>query len=352
MARSSRFRNPFGLAFLDVMSCGLGAAVLLFLIVDHNLDTGSEQVRHSPEDAQMLETEVVQARREAREQQREVRRLEEELARIVAVRVATIREQAEIETPGEAPDNEALIRRIRELEQAVAEEKTDRQNLARMREGRRQYTAGFRIEGRRILILLDRSASMTHAHIAAAVRTQFLPQEQRRGTAKWRHALSILEWLLAHLPADARYQVLGFSETVQDTGGGDWLQATDGERLQEVMDEVRGWVPEGGTDLGRALARAQSTDLAADAVYLITDGLPTQGTLGVRDRIQHLARSSAKVSPKERADLFAKATTGVSTPGHHVILLPMEGDPQAPGLLWHFANRTGGQFLSPTPDWP
>ena len=34
--------NTFGLAFLDVMSCGLGAAVLIFLIVDHSLTERAE----------------------------------------------------------------------------------------------------------------------------------------------------------------------------------------------------------------------------------------------------------------------------------------------------------------------
>ena len=31
------------LAFLDIISCGLGAVILIFLIIKHNVDIGSEQ---------------------------------------------------------------------------------------------------------------------------------------------------------------------------------------------------------------------------------------------------------------------------------------------------------------------
>ena len=40
MARNRRQLTPFSLSFLDIMSCGFGAAVLLFLIIKHNIDSG------------------------------------------------------------------------------------------------------------------------------------------------------------------------------------------------------------------------------------------------------------------------------------------------------------------------
>jgi len=36
----------------------------------------------------------------------------------------------------------------------------------------------------------------------------------------------------------------------------------------------------------------------------------------------------------------------------NVILLPMEGDPLAPGAYWALARRTDGAFMSPARDWP
>ena len=43
MARRKRGFNVFSLSFLDIMSCGFGAAVLLFLIIKHNVDTNTPQ---------------------------------------------------------------------------------------------------------------------------------------------------------------------------------------------------------------------------------------------------------------------------------------------------------------------
>ena len=43
MATSRRKLSAFSLSFLDIMSCGFGAAVLLFLIIKHNVDTSDPQ---------------------------------------------------------------------------------------------------------------------------------------------------------------------------------------------------------------------------------------------------------------------------------------------------------------------
>ena len=43
MAQSRRRISAFSLSFLDIMSCGFGAAVLLFLIIKHNVDTNVPQ---------------------------------------------------------------------------------------------------------------------------------------------------------------------------------------------------------------------------------------------------------------------------------------------------------------------
>jgi len=36
----------------------------------------------------------------------------------------------------------------------------------------------------------------------------------------------------------------------------------------------------------------------------------------------------------------------------NVILLPMEGDPQAAGAYWQLARSTDGAYLAPSKDWP
>ena len=42
MARRKRGFTTFNLSFLDIMSCGFGAVVLVFLIIDHSIEVQSE----------------------------------------------------------------------------------------------------------------------------------------------------------------------------------------------------------------------------------------------------------------------------------------------------------------------
>ena len=338
--RRAFFLNAFGLSFLDVMSCGLGAAVLIFLLVDYRLTEAAE----SGEPDEQLRKEVAATDAETRAHRRQAKQLERKLRELDAQRTAAIRTRAELQADRpEGADTKALIKRLRAREREVAEARAGRQLLERVLEARRQYAAGFRVEGRRILVLVDRSASMTDRRIAAAVRNKYLPAERRRETVKWRWTRSILEWLLAHLPEEAQYQVLGYADEARPALGGGWLEAADGDTMERVREVVRGWVPDGGTRLDRALAAARKMSPAPDAVYLLTDGLPTRGQSWFK---------RAKVSAAERQEFFEEAVAGARGPAHHVILLPLEGDPNAAGLYWRFAMRTGGQFLAPAEDWP
>jgi hypothetical protein len=56
MAR--RTVNVFNLAFLDVMACGLGAVVLLFMIINHASELRSDELN------QQLQSEVMRLQRE------------------------------------------------------------------------------------------------------------------------------------------------------------------------------------------------------------------------------------------------------------------------------------------------
>lgn len=339
--RRGLFLSAFGLSFLDVMSCGLGAAVLTFLIVDRSLTEAAES---GELDVQLLTKQVEAADERIRAHRQQTTQLERELRELATRRTAAIRARAEL--PAELPqgtDAEALSKQLRAREREVAAARASRQLLARELEGRRQYAAGFRVEGRRILVLVDRSASMTDRRIATAVRNKYLPDERRREAVKWRWTRSILEWLLAHLPEDAQYQVLGYADEARPALGGGWLEAADSETMDRVREAVRGWVPDGGTRLDRALAAARKMRPAPDAVYLLTDGLPTRGKSWFK---------RAKVSAAKRQEFFEEAVSGARGPAHHVILLPLEGDPNAAGLYWRFAMRTGGQFLAPAEDWP
>ena len=79
-------------------------------------------------------------------------------------------------------------------------------------------------------------------------------------------------------------------------------------------------------------------------MYIITDGLPTQGESPPR---------AATVSGKRRLDLFGEAVDRLPKQiPINVIMFPMEGDPMAAPALWQLAQLTRGSLLMPSRDWP
>ena len=81
-----------------------------------------------------------------------------------------------------------------------------------------------------------------------------------------------------------------------------------------------------------------------DNIFLITDGLPTQGTEAPR---------KTTISGRDRLTLFRRAVqrlpAGVPV---NIILAHMEGDPMAASEFWQLAQVSGGSFMSPSKDWP
>ena len=343
--RRNRFLNPFGLAFLDVMSCGLGAAVLLFLIIDHNLTELAQASESGEGDLQLLEQSIQEQEEMIAGHQRQVQQLRRELQRLAEQRVAAITTQAELRaSQPQASDTVRLEKELRKQKQKLQEAKKSKQLMEKEGEGQRQYVAGFRVEGRRILILLDRSASMQDEHIATIIRNKFLPVKYQIESYKWRWARSIFEWILAHMPQQAQYQVWGFNTAATPAlSKSGWLQAKDEKRMEEVISEVQGWVPSGGTRLDTTLAKVLQIKPRPDAVYLITDGLPTRGKTWFKKN---------RVSPAQRMEFFREATGRIAGPPFNIVLLPLEGDPAAAGAYWGFAMQTDGQFLAPAEDWP
>ena len=65
MSRQRRRFNVFSLAFLDVMSCGFGAVVLIFLIINHNTQEDQQEVNQDLlAELRMLDYQVQQGEEE------------------------------------------------------------------------------------------------------------------------------------------------------------------------------------------------------------------------------------------------------------------------------------------------
>jgi hypothetical protein len=81
-----------------------------------------------------------------------------------------------------------------------------------------------------------------------------------------------------------------------------------------------------------------------DNLFLLTDGLPTQGKTPPSKYMV-----SGALRKKYFLSAIGKIPRGLPV---NTILFPMEGDPEAAALFWQFAMNTRGAFISPSRDWP
>jgi hypothetical protein len=355
--------NPLSLAFLDVMSCGFGAVVLLFLILDHTAtEARNEADPNLTAEVSLLEDEIVEGEEnlfqirntldrvslEVVEAQGLADRIQSEiddfLAQLAALEGDSMATEESVEDL--RADVQALEEELLRL-QSTAEAERGQSNRQFLGDGDRQYLSGMLLGGNRILILLDTSASMLDETLVNVIRTRNMSDTVKKQTAKWRRATRIVEWISAQLPVISQYQVLAFNETVQPALPGSenmWLEVADQDQLNEVVRQVQELVPEGGNNLQAAFQAVASMNPLPDNIYLITDSLPTRNNREPR---------GSTISARDRLDLYAEAIE--SLPRNipvNTILLPMEGDPASAAAFWQLAHLTSGSFITPARDWP
>ena len=363
MARKKRDFTTFNLSFLDIMSCGFGAVVLVFLIIDHSLKTESkelnrdllsevnllqEDVRDGEEGLVRLRNALADVDMQMVEAQGRATRITEEKDRYEAL-IASLRQEGYTERK----DIDTLKAEIQALEEEVkklresAVKESGRSAREFIGEGNRQYLTGINLGGRNIAILLDVSASMLADKLVNIIRLRNMDQSVQRKAEKWTRALATVDWLTAQLPVGSKYQVITFNtEAAPALAGtaGKWLEVANQAQLEQVSGALRKLTPSGGTSLHNAFTTLQGLSPAPDNIFLITDGLPTQGTGAPR---------GSKVSGDDRQRLYREAVKLLprSVPVN-IILEPLEGDPMAASEFWQLAQVSGGSFMSPSVDWP
>ena len=340
--------ETFSMSFLDCMSCGFGAILLLFLIL-------SAQIREQT-DAQVTDLRAGAAQNEARlgAVERYANALRETLAGLltlqkeVSAKTRATRALLEVK-PKTAPGStlEEQERRLAEVKEQLRELDQSTLGTRGIRaEGRRQYLTGLRMDGERSLILLDASASMLAEDIVNVLRLRNQSDAQKRSAPKWRRAVASVEWLMAALPAGEKFQVYLFNESARPALAGtaqQWLDVDDAPLLNNAFDAVDEAVPTGGTNLYAALRAVRELRPLPDRVYLLVDGLPTQG------RRAHSGVVSGRTRVKLAWEALKSAPSGVA---FNIILFPMQGDPAAAHTYWQLALATRGAFISPSPSWP
>ena len=355
--------NPLSLAFLDVMFCGFGAVILIFLILDHSSTISPEEtnrelmaeinlLREEVEEGELglvrirntlsdVDFEVVEAQGLARQIMEQIDTFLQELAALENSSMATEEDVAKLRSDIEALEQEVLRLQASAFEQ---EGNSVRQFLG---DGNRQYLSGLFLGGQRILVLIDSSASMLDSTIVNIIRTRNMDNERKRSAPKWQRVVNTVDWVSTQLPITSQYQIWNFNtetESVIPGTEGFWLEVADRDQLSEAIENVKELVPNNGTNLAQVFRAVANMSPRPDNIFLITDGLPTLNNRGSSDTL---------ITPGERIELLEEAVEELpQTIPVNVILMPLEGDPSAAAAYWQLAQYTKGSFLTPSKDWP
>jgi len=357
--------NVFSLSFLDIITCGLGAIILLFVLVNAKSAARRDSVTSDLRaETNRVELQILEGKKNLIQVRNT---LEETRAKLVKTQglarrlIETIKEK-KIELADSDKDTLAAKTHVNRLK---ADLKSLEEDVKRLRagakaqdelgkklrpfpgQGDRQYLTDLKMGGRRIMILVDSSASMLADTVVGVLRRRNLKTAEKIQSPKWQQAVKTIDWLTTQLPATSKFQIYSFNETAEPLiaeSKGVWLNAGDVDQLNQTVARMRKVVPQNGTSLVNALNAVAEIKPAPDNIFLLTDSLPTMGAK---------KPWSKRVSGKKRLSLFHDAIGRL--PSHvpvNIILYPMEGDPFAAGAFWKLAKDTRGSFFSPSKDWP
>ncbi len=352
IASKRRETEVFSLAFLDCICCGFGAMILVFILTipqksamdKESLEDAQSRVRHMESDVAMSQQEVDRIARALAAAQVELQDIN---AKNTQDQLKLTDRQKELllmlQQTGAMKD--ALATLLGEKKALPTDEKAA--PLPIPNTDRRQYLTGVKLRGDYILFMVRTSGSMLDDTIDAAASHLADSDVKKREAPKWQRTLHGLEWMIATLDPHTRFQVMFFNdETVPVLPGrsDEWYSTDDRQAIQEVVNKLHAVVPQGGANLERAFTTIRYMKHLPESIVLFTDGLPTQS-----DSMP----SDGDVDQQLRVKFFEAAVRQlpqripVST-----ILMPMNGDPAAPGLYWELANASKGALVSPAKSWP
>lgn len=365
----------FGLSFLDVLSCGLGAATLLLLIVKHgpatdpevNLDFLSTRITE-------VETNLTSLEQTKEDLLVQLAVSDEEIESQIASKSASSQLEADrIAAVSKLLDQLSDARKELATSQAQLQQAQKNKQLASLKPdlphiGNKGDLIGLKIEKSRVAILLDRSASMLDAELVEIIRLRVSSDGLKRAAGKWVTARQAAEWAYLQIEDGNQYQLLTYSDSVRDLAGNSYTRSDPIQwRLKDTDQDYRTSipalkeiVPNGATDLRTAFEIVGNLSPPPVQVVLITDGYPTlpgnRNLTSLRDCPRKLPGVTPFLSPSCRVSVFLNATnvaerrfknTRIDT-----ILFPLEGDANAVQGYWMLSATSGGRLLTPAPGWP
>ena len=340
------------------MSCGLGAVILMFLLVKKN---SQEEVTEKSMPQNNLEIELLK---------KEERSLLADNVNLKNLKNKLTNQEGELKLNTEDYENILTLQKekekennfqIKELEARLKNIniKNDENELNLEGEGQQEYLIGLEIKGKKVAILLDSSSSMTDEKLIDIIKRKTQSDENIKKGPKWQRTIRIVKWLLARLPNDSRVTVVKFSDNSKILGEKNWYD-NNSKDLSLLYSEVNRVIPKNATNLHAAFKSISQMNDKPDEIFLITDGLPTVGNKNINNSFfsncNSIVGNANKISGSCREKLFLSsindAKTVISNIKVNVILLPLEGDPGASKNFWKLAAQNQGLLFVPSKDWP
>lgn len=370
---SSARRNlgdGFGLSFLDVLCCGLGAAILLLLIVKHEepgLDKADWLAMLEPEmleiqqaveeyesENEVLKERITTLKKSVRESEQgnaqRNRRLTQQQKKLIELKTQLAREEAK------SRELSKLTARVTDLPEPV-ETKLDTKGL------NFGALSGLQFSGEeRVVILLDNSASMIDWSLVEIVRTQAAGKAAIESAFKWQQAKSVANWAFTSLEAGKRYKFLTFAERVLDANGKEISASEELPWDIKPEDDSKSglknlsMLPDGGTNLKNALEAVSRLVPKPKRILLITDGLPNKiEKRGVLPGCPSSSKTVRMISGDCRTSITLASLDTLSEKLSRVpidvVLLPLEGDPRAVRMYSLISGISSGRLITPSSDW-
>ncbi len=354
MRKKKRQENEqFGLSFLDCICCGFGAILLIFVLT---AGKKANQSKGQVADAQQI-IDRLQAEIETEAEKAEAIRSVIETQSDALGNIVDQKETLEEQVITREERLSLMLEQISQIQDELNRQMQDAENIPRVEDlpplplpnpQKRQYLTNFRMEGERLLFLVEASGGMLDTTIDGAVQRSRQSKEERLQAPKWRQTQNMIRWFIANMNPSSRYQVAFFNTSTQailDTSRlGEWMDPLDTANTEKVLSELTAYVPEGAANLERAFQDINAMELLPDNVILIVDGLPTLADSVPRGEI---------VGESNRIQMFVAALR-IKPPEvpFNILLLQFEGDPTAAIFYWSLANYSKGALVTPSRTWP
>ena len=347
------------LAFLDVMACGLGAVIMILVVLRQQAPPDTPPQPEPIVSAEQTKADLDKMRNELAALLAAQDTAKGDLAKqkqIIAV-INTAIEKTRDDLASTNMQNAALDQAIASATSTLTQQQieTPPDAIDAVRKTQPQYLVGLKMAGKKIVILLDRSASMTARELLKIVQYKAGPGTARQQAEKWVNALNAVWWMTARAPAQSQIHIASFSTSTKFHTA-NWIGTSDSAALSTVKAEMASLVPGGSTNLEDAVAAAIKT--GADSIYIITDGLPTaapggQTMLGL-DGCGSKWFKRKQVTGKCRVSLFQRTVAAAAGKQVRIsiVLMPLEGDPDAAPLFSKWALSKDGVLLSAARNWP